>query len=195
MANDKTHQKDKKDDCGKKCHCEKCGHCESMFPPCFLACVLTAVIISIAFALSFSIIFNYELRHKYGTRFSGQYEATIADRDEGEIVVLESGALIDFFESGETGFVFVTSDECIRCYSFEEKLSEIATEKDILNDIVHYNYPANNDPSVFDDYAEEITLNGEQAPVLLYVRDGKIYDRLDEINGTASLDAFLTKYK
>ena len=194
MADDKTRQNDKKDDCNKKAHCSKCTHCESLFPPCFLACVLTAAIISIAFALSFTIIFNYELRHKYGQKFSGQYEASIIDRSDDKIVNLESGALIDFFESGETGFVFVSSDECIRCYSFNEKLYAIASEKDIIKDIVHYNYPANNDPSVYDDYAKKITLDEEQAPVLLYVRDGKIYDRLDEVNGTAGLDAFLEKY-
>ena len=58
-----------------------------------------------------------------------------------------------------------------------------------------YNYPANNEPSVFDDYAEQITLDGEQAPVLLYVRDGRIYDRLDETNGKLGLDLFISKYK
>ena len=127
--------------------------------------------------------------------FFGQFDEDFARTDENEMTEVKAGALIDFFESGHTGFVFATSDECTRCGIFSERLLGAAEEEDLLSSIVHYNYPANNNPNKYDLYAETITLNGEEAPVLLYVRNGKIYDRLDDVNSESGIVTFLEKYK
>ena len=194
MANTKSSKKVEKCECGKDCKCASCGCKSDALPICFLACVLTAVLVALTFAISFTVIFDYSLKHKYGHQFMGQFETELQNAEDGEILSIGAGSVIDFYESGKTGFIYASSDDCANCFSFEERLTEVAENKNVLADVYHYNYP-NSDPSQYDDYAEEITLNGEQAPVLLYVREGKIYDRLDETNGSAGIESFIEKYK
>lgn len=195
MANTKSSKKVEKHECSTCAKCDGSCGASTAFPICFLVCVMTAVLVALIFAISFTVIFDYELKHKYGAKFDGQFALELSEMREGEMLELEAGALIDFYESNQTGFIYASSDDCTSCYNFKERLTTIAEEYDVLANVHHYNYPRENEPSIYDDYAEEITLNGEQAPVLLYIRDGKIYDRLDETNGEAGISAFLGKYK
>jgi hypothetical protein len=195
MAKTKSSKKVEKCECGKDCKCASCGCKSDALPICFLACVLTAVLVALTFAISFTVIFDYSLKHKYGQQFMGQFATELQNMEEGEMLSIGAGSVIDFYESGQTGFIYASSDDCTGCVSFEERLTEVAGNKGVLANVYHYNYPKNNEPSQYDNYAEEITLNGEQAPVLLYVREGKIYDRLDETNGSASVETFIEKYK
>ncbi len=195
MANDQSSKTVEKCPCGKDCKCAKCGCKSSVFPSCFLACVLTAVLVALVFAISFTVIFDYSLKHKYGRQFMGQFTTELQNMEDDKMLSIGAGSVIDFYESGQTGFIYASSDDCVNCVSFEERLTEIAMNNNVLANVYHYNYPKNNEPSQYDDYVEEITLNGEEAPVLLYVRDGKIHDRLDETNGTAGIESFIAKYK
>lgn len=199
MGNSKTTKKcacGDKCNCGSKCSCDNktCAKCGNVFSICFLTGVLVAVLVALTFAISFTVIFNYELKHKYGLQFSGQFAKELKDFQDNAILDIEAGAVIDFYESGQTGFLYVSSDDCQYCESFGERLTSIASEAGILANVFHYNYPKS-DASVYDDYVSEITLNGEEAPVLLYVRDGRIYDRLDETNGGTGIFNFIAKYK
>lgn len=199
---------------GEKCSCKECNCAkaekntdahvsqtctctkrESAFPICFLACVLTAVLVSMTFTVGFSAVFNYSLKHKYGSRFSGQFSASLNDARDGEMLEIGAGAVIDFYESGQTGFIYASTDDCTACASFEERLTSIASSIDTLSSVYHYNYPSDNDPDEYDNYAMAITLDGDTTPTLLYVRDGKIYDRLDDYLSEAGLSSFLAKYK
>ncbi len=172
-----------------------CAQRESVFPICFLTCVLTAVLVSMIFTVGFSAMFNYSLKHKYGSRFSGQFSASLDDARNGEMLEIGAGAVIDFYESGQTGFIYASTDDCTACASFEERLTSVADSLDTLSNVYHYNYPNDNDPNEYDYYAMAITLDGDTTPTLLYVRDGKIYDRLDDYLSEAGLSSFLAKYK
>ena len=180
--------------CGKDCKCACCER-ESAFPICFLACVMTAVLVALAFAISFTTVFSYDLKHKYGTRFSGQFAEDLQNAEDGKMLEISAGSVVDFYESGQTGFIYASSDQCSECASFEERLVNIASGLGTLPNVYHYNYPADNDPSEYDYYAMTITSDGETDPVLLYVRGGKIYDRLDDYYGEAGVSSFLAKYK
>lgn len=195
MVKKKSSNKTEKCACGKDCKCACCAR-ESAFPICFLACVMTAVIVALSFAIGFTTIFSYDLKHKYGTRFSGQFAEDLRSAEDGEMLIVSAGSVIDFYESGQTGFIYASSDECGSCVGFEERLTNIASGLGVLSNVYHYNYPANDDPSEYDYYAMAITLDGDLiSPTLLYIRDGKIYDRLDDYYGEAGINSFLMKYK
>ena len=194
MAKTKSPKKTEKCNCGNDCACACCAR-ESAFPICFLACVMTAVLVALCFAIGFTILFNYDLKHKYGGTFKGQFVAEVENAVDGEMLSIGAGSVIDFYESGQTGFLYASTDKCSYCSGFEERLTNIANGLGVLSNVYHYNYPAENNPSYYDDYVESITLDGETTPVLLYIRNGKIYDRLDDYNGESGVNSFLSKYK
>ncbi len=193
----------KKCDC-KNCKCKDCACCglvdaRSFFPACFLACIVTAVLVTLFFAVGFTAIFSYGYGVHKGVNvanFKGIFSEEYNSAKEDEILKISTGATIDFFVSGHTGFIYASADDCgERCTDFETRLMAAATEKEVANQVFHYNYPAYNKPENPDKLAKEMVIASEDAPVLLYVRNGRIYDRLDETNGDLAVAAFLAKYK
>jgi hypothetical protein len=180
-----------------KCNCKDC-HCaeEAMqhaFPVCLLACILTATLVALCFAISIAVSARYQYESQYAVKFSGKFAEETNAASSSDIRTLTAGGVIDFYEQEETGFIYASSTECPECMLFEMHLSEIAKEVGVVDKVFHYHYPANADN--YDRYAQSITIASDDGPVLLYIRDGRIYDRLDEPNSELAIRSFLLKYK
>ncbi len=180
-----------------KCSCKDC-HCaeEAMrhvFPICVLACILSATLVALCFAVFIAISARHQYESQYAVKFSGRFAQEINAKSEDTIRSISAGGVIDFFGHEETGFIYASTHDCPECMLFNVRLYEAAEEVGVVNQVFHYDYPV--DPDEYDRYAHSLTIASEDGPVLLYVRNGRIYDRLDETNGDLSIVTFLKKYK
>ena len=175
--------------CGDDC---QCCH-KSVFPICFLACLMTALLVAFCFAVGIAAKIKYELGNDLVIRSAGQFYRETDGKDSDKIISITAVALIDYFASNQTGFIYATPSNCASCNSFSNRLAYVAREQEVTDSIFRYSMPAKTDE--FDDYIGEVVVADETGPVLLYVRDGKIFDRLDETNGDLALSAFIAKYK
>ena len=175
--------------CGENCQC--CSR--SIFPICFLACMITAALVSLGFAVGIAANVAYKTQSDYVLRSAGAFAKETDNISDKTIIALSASGAIDLFSSGQTGFLYAAPGNCAQCSSFELRLLDAIREKGISGQVYKYTYP--NNPSDFDKFAHEATIASEDGPVLLYVRDGRIYDRLDETNGDLAVATFLAKYK
>ena len=179
----------------KKCTCEDCNCGRSVLPICFLVCALTAVLVALVFAISFTAIFTTELRHKYGNKYSGDFLTEYRNNTGSTVMPLSAGATIDMFESGATGFLMIGEYNNERSNSFYAAYSKMIETVGNSNEFFVFNYGAENADEKAEQYAISITLDTESAPALLYVRNGKIHDRLDSIYDESILNTFIMKYR
>lgn len=180
-----------------KCNCQNC-HCaeEAMqhaFPICLLACILTATLVALCFAVSIAVSARYHYESKYAVKFDGKFAEETKSVSGTNIRPISAGAVIDFYEKGETGFIYASSTDCPECMLFGMRLSEIAKEENVTDNVFHYHFPS--EPTNYDRYAQSITSANDDGPVLLYIRGGRVYDRLDEPNSELGIKSFLLKYK
>lgn len=176
----------------KKCQNCECSHC-SIFPIVFLACMLTAALVALGFAVGITASVAYRDHNDFLLRSAGSFKKISKYIDSTNVVKLDAPATIDFFGSGQTGFIYTSAGDCKTCASFKANLSNAIEEQGVKGDVFQYVYPTN--PTDFDKYVHEMTIAIENEPVLLYVREGRIYDRLDETNGDLAVKTFLAKYK
>ncbi len=179
----------------QKCHCGKDCQCcsKNIFPICFLACVMTAVLVSFSCAVVLTAQAVYVNKNNFIKQSSGQFIKEANSEYSQVMAKLSAKGLIDFYGSNQTGFIYASTQDCLECQSFAVRLFNAAKELKIINTVYQYVYPT--EPTEFDKYAHQMTIANDNGPVLLYVRDGKIYDRLDEVNGDLGIKNFLTKYK
>ena len=164
-------------------------------PICFLVCALTAVLVALIFSISFTAVFTTELRHKYGHTYAGTYVEEYSKGLGSTVISLSAGATIDMFESGATGFLMIGEKDDERSDDFYAKYSSLVDKLDKTNEFFVYTYNKNGEDAQAESYARSITLDNENAPALLYVRNGKIYDRLDSVYDDSILNTFIMKYK
>ena len=178
-----------------KCHCSKDCQCcsKNFFPICFLACVMTAVLVLFGCAVALTALAAYRNKNDLVKQSSGQFLKETVGESGQSITKLSAKGLIDFYGSNQTGFIYASTQDCLDCQSFAVRLFNSAKELRAVSTIYQYTYP--NEPSDFDKFAHQMTIANDDGPVLLYVRNGKIYDRLDEVNGDLGIKNFLTKYK
>lgn len=182
--------------CGcKDCKCENCGCGRSLMPICFLVCALTAVLVALIFSISFTAVFTTELRHKYGRTYAGTYVEEYSKGVGATIIPLSAGATIDMFESGATGFLMIGEKDDERSDEFYGKYSNMVNQLDKTNEFFVYTHDKNGEDSQAESYARAITLDTENAPALLYIRNGKIHDRLDSVYDDSIMNTFIMKYK
>ena len=177
-----------KEKCGKDCRC-----CKSVFPVCLLACVMTAALVSLGFTVGIVATVSYNTQNDYVIHSAGQFAKEVSSKRAGKITRLSSSGVIDFYTTEQTGFIYAATGDCASCASFEERLNTAAKEQGVIDQTYKYVFPAN--PSNLDKYAHERTIATDDGPVLIYIRDGHVYDRLDEVNGDLSISTFLAKYK
>ena len=76
---------------------------------------------------------------------------------------------------------------------FGVRLANVAASAEI-SDIYHYEHITEGAGNA-EITAHNVTIGKEDSPVLVYVREGVVYDRLDDINSDSDLSTFLAKYK
>lgn len=179
----------------KKCHCGKDCQCcsKNIFPICFLACVMTAVLVTFCCAVALTAQVAYRNKNNLVLQSSGQFLKEANSKYSQTIAKLSAKGLIDFYGSNQTGFIYASAQDCLECQSFVVRLFNAAKELGIISTVYQYTYPT--EPTEYDKFAHQMTIANENGPVLIYVRNGKIYDRLDEVNGDLSIKTFLNKYK
>ncbi len=168
----------------------------TVLPVCCFFSMMTAIVIAIALAITFSSIAkNYELINS--SRYNGSFESAIASNqlDSNMLTIIDSDAVLDLlYNTKSSGFLYVSSTNCGDfCTSYAEKLGQLLAEDQNL-DIYHYHATSVNSKDQEDALATKLTLDGASAPALLYVKDGYIYDRVDNTN-EASTESFIEKYK
>lgn len=181
----------------KRKKCVDCCNCSTNpFPTCIFFSMITAIVIALILAITFaSLADRYEIID--ATRFKGRFEQSIQDnvRDENGIVVIDGAAIIDWvYNTKASGFIYVSSLSCgTFCDAYEEYLAIRAAKHEKMN-LYHFNATSANDKNYASAIATKITLGSDNAPMLLYVKDGVIYDRVDNIE-PATMESFINKYK
>ena len=138
---------------------------------------------------------SFKLEARAPLDVSGAFKNALIDqaKDSDDIIVINSEAVVDFFTSRKTGFIYASEDGCSDCAEFGARVAKIATSVEVV-DIYHYEHDANNSTNA-ETTARNVVIGREDSPVLIYVRDGVVYDRLDDINSESDISIFLAKYK
>ena len=184
----------KKTKSDKKCDktCDACAKNSSTLPVCLFFSMLTAIIIALTLAITFaSLADRYELID--ASRYKDSLSTSIQDnhRDGDGMVVISGAAIIDWVYNTEaSGFVYITSKDCgSYCDSYGKNLANYLKNESDIN-IYRFNATSVNDKDYPTAVATKLTL----APMLIYLKDGVIYDRVDNVD-QASMESFLAKYK
>lgn len=179
----------------KKSHkkIEQCGQFCSILPICILVSILTAVLVTLVFSIAFVRSFKFEPKTTYNV--AGAFKSAIADgkKDEDGITVLNGEAVVDFFASEKTGFIYASDEDCDECVTFGKTLAKAAETAEVT-DIYHYEHDGESAEKA-EESAHEVTIGQEKTPVLLYIKQGRIHDRLDDPKSESDLNTFLAKYK
>lgn len=172
---------------------EQCASFCSILPICILVSILTAVLITLIFSIAFVRSFKFETKTTYNV--DGAFKNAIAsgEKDDDGITMLNGEAIVDFFSGARTGFIYGSNDQCTECATFGEMLAKNAESVEVV-DIYHYEYDSNNETKI-ESAARNTVIGDEVAPVLIYVKKGRIYDRLDDAKSESDISTFLAKYK
>lgn len=188
----------KKTKSDKKCDktCDACAKNSSTLPVCLFFSMLTAIIIALTLAITFaSLADRYELID--ASRYKDSLSTSIQDnhRDSDGMVVISGAAIIDWVYNTEaSGFVYITSKDCgSYCDSYGKNLANYLKNESDIN-IYRFNATSVNDKDYPTAVATKLALGSDNAPMLIYLKDGVIYDRVDNVD-QASMESFLAKYK
>ena len=188
----------KKTKSDKKCDktCDACAKNSSTLPVCLFFSMLTAIIIALTLAITFaSLADRYELID--ASRYKDSLSTSIQDnhRDGDGMVVISGAAIIDWVYNTEaSGFVYITSKDCgSYCDSYGKNLANYLKNESDIN-IYRFNSTSVNYKDYPTAVATKLTLGSDNAPTLIYLKDGVIYDRVDNVD-QASMESFLAKYK
>ena len=172
---------------------EQCGQFCSILPICILVSILTAVLVTLVFSIAFVQSFKFEPKTNYDVTDAFKSAISKGEKDDSGITVLNGEAVVDFFTGKKTGFIFASDDECAGCAEFGTMLAT-AAEKNEITDVYHYAYDVNGTAKI-EEAAKNVTIGEEKTPVLVYVKEGRVHDRLDDPRSEADLETFLAKYK
>ena len=167
----------------------------TVLPLCCLFSMVTAAIIAVVLAFTFA-----NIRQEYSLMSAADYKGDLArdvdanKRDRDNLIMLSAGGAIDWLYNTEAnGFIYVDSLGCgdICNYWNVEIGSQIAKKEGL--DVFHYIATNINDKRSDDARVSELLLDDYEAPALLYVRNGRVFDRVDNFD-EASVETFLRKY-
>ena len=185
----------------KKCDC-KCEDCKcgSAFVGSQLSFyVLIAILVAVTTLLVVSFSFNKSVReilradsYAYSGKFNEEKIGT--NKDKNGITVLSAGAVIDLVRTNEEAFLIVgaTGDDgnCITCDAFAQRVAQYTNK---AANIYRYNYEG--DVVSKDDERAKDALGGiDENPAFYFIKDGAVYDRLDDVKELEDLKLFISKY-
>lgn len=175
---------------------ELCAASPSTIPVCLFFSMLTAIVIALALAITFaSLAERYELIDS--SRYKDSLAESIQDnrRDDYNMVVISGAAVIDWLHNSEaSGFVYVSSKDCTsQCDEYNARLATLMEEDEDIN-AYHFNATSVNDKNYATAVATKLLLGSDNAPALIYIKDGVIYDRVDNTE-QSSMESFINKYK
>ena len=178
--------------CDKDCKCSNCN--KNSLPICILVSMLTAVLVTLIFSFGFSAILHPT--DSSTSTYSGEFDKAVdaAKTDSNGLTVLDSGAVIDMMRVSKlSGLIFVGATNDANSETLAAKVGQsVSTDLKIYR----YNINTADDVSGDDAIALAVTVgSNKNVPSLLYVVNGSIYDRLDDVNSEADLASFIAKYR
>lgn len=183
----------KKCDCGEKCSCRdcdcSCGRSQLSFY------LLIGILVATLVVLVISVSFNRSVRDIFRPAtyiYNGKFDSEVdnAKKGEGDFTLLSAGAVIDMVESGKEGFLIIGNEKDITSDAFARRVSSYVEGEDGI-----YYYQISAGENTDDVRAENILGLGENdTPTMLYIKNGVVYDRIDDVKDTADLSVFLNKY-
>ena len=172
---------------------EQCSPACSILPICILVSILTAVLVTLIFSVAFVRSFKFETKASYDVEGAFQDAIANGDKDDDGITLIDGEAVVDFFTSSKTGFIYASDADCLGCEEFGKLLAKNAEYAEVTN-LYHYEYDPDGTYNI-ESSARDTTIGQENEPVLLYIKQGRIHDRLDDPKDESNLNTFLAKYK
>ncbi|MBR3322813.1 hypothetical protein IKG13_02015 [Candidatus Saccharibacteria bacterium] len=175
----------------KKCDCEncKCGTAHSQVSfyilIALLVATMTVLVVSLSFNKSVAEIFKPSTY-----AYSGWFDNEVKDgeKDESGFPLISAGATIDMINSGKTGFLIISDASSMDSDAFARRVSNVVASKDNI-----YRYNVSEEKSVDDERIDSL-VDYKTTPSFIYVKDGRIFDRLDDVKDEEDLKFFLEKY-
>ena len=180
--------------CDEKCKCCecKCGEKgnQSQVPFYLLIGMLVAAMVVLVVSVSFNISVRDIFRpstYMYNGKFDKELQGD--KKDENGIRVLSAGAVIDMVKN-KKGFLIVGEENDISSDAFARRVGNLVDgDLDALG-LFRFNITADDNDSA---RAKDM-LGVESAPAFLYIKNGEVYDRIDDVKDEDLLKVFLSKY-
>lgn len=176
----------------KKCEQCKCADCKcerSQVPFYILIAILAAIstilIISLSFNKSVRDLFRPST-YVYNGKFADEKTNNIVDVNG--IKQLSAGAVIDMLNTNQDGLLLVGESNCLGCDAFARRVVKYG-----VNNVYRYTFDSEGD-TIDDNRAKERLQGCDDTPVFFYIRNGAVFDRLDDVKDEAGLAAFMAKY-
>lgn len=185
----------------KKCDC-KCDGCKcdgKLVSSQLSFYILIAILVAITTVLVISFSFNKSVRDLFRADsyiYNGKFtdEKAGKQKDENGITILSAGAVIDLVQSREEGFLIVgaTGDDgnCITCDAFAKRVAQYSG---LAANIYRYTFESGV-TTKDDERAKKALGDVEENPAFYFIKDGVVYDRLDDVKEEADLKLFISKY-
>lgn len=181
----------KKCDC-KDCKCECSARCLSQIP----LYVLIGILVATMTILVISICFNRSVRdlfkpsnYVYSGRFDSESKGD--ERDSNDIAILSAGAAVDMVSGSHDGILLICSNGHLACDTISGWLAPYVDS--MGGKIYRYNMPDEENADYKRAY-EALGLIDSNIPDVVYIKDGYVYDRIDNPRSNANLYDFVYKY-
>lgn len=181
----------------KKCDCKNCDcGCKAQCTSQLSLYVLIGILVATMTILVISIAFNKSVRelfkpsnYIYSGRFSDESDGD--EIDDNDITMLSAGAVIDMVTGGNDGILLVCTSGHLACDAISGWLAPYI---DSMEGKI-YRYDISEEETTDNARAHEVLgLIDENIPDVVYIRDGFVYDRIDNPRSNANLYDFVYKY-
>ncbi len=168
---------------------------------CVLVSCLTAVLVTLIFNFGMKILLAKDAdeyvnaKNEVASSYTESYKTEVADVkfDSYNFRSVSASAVLGLIESDASGFVYIEPADCNdACVDFREQLSYTQGQK---ADPIFAVYLSSNLSDTEKNLLKVFKLDVNGLPTLAYIKDGVIYDRLDNINSMDNLRNFLQNYR
>lgn len=183
----------------KKCSCENCNCAHNSFQRSqvsfylFIA-ILVAVLTTLGIATGLNIAIKDWNDKNTAIAYKGRFDSDAKGeaKDSNNITLLSAGAVVDMIGNDKVGMLIVGEENCLSCESFARQVTSYVD--DSVSGIYRYNASWNGGKDIEKANSLLGIYSNEQTPNLLFIKNGVVYDRLDDVHSYDNIGVFLEKY-